>query len=141
MKYEDPENVQDIIKDIFKMKTIQDIVDLLNTLYPSFIRDKLEEYSKDYPHFDINWRGMCLTLKVKKAYILIVDEFHIDEKHILLQTFCEVLTQAGFIIRKYTEFFPCAVCKSALPTEEIYTKLVTAKVKTPSEWDKKCISC
>jgi len=141
MKYLDPENLESIIKDIMLMKTVQDVVNKLKEVYPDFIIDTLEEYSNDYPHFDINWRGMCYTLKVKKAFILIVDDFIEDDKHILIKTFCEVLTQAGFILRRQTEFIPCSVCKYALPTEEMYNKLKEANVRVPATWNNKCTTC
>ena len=141
MKYEDPENLEVLIKEIFKMKTVQEIIDMLSVIYPEFITARLEEYSKDYPHFDINWRGMCMTLKVKKTLILLVDYFPSDDKHILLKTFCEVLTQSGFIIRRNTEFFPCSVCNHALPNNTFFDKLKSLDIKTPEKWDTKCSTC
>jgi hypothetical protein len=139
--YADPENSQDIVKDIFRLKTIQEVMDKITSLYPTFICSKLEEYSKDYPHFDINWRGMCMTLKVKKAHILLVDEVPDDDKHILINSFCEILTQSGFIIRKSSEFFPCSVCCCAIPSENIYNKLKELKISVPEKWNKHCVDC
>lgn len=83
MNYEDPENVEEIIKSIFPLKSIQEIFDLINKIYPTLIKDRLEEFSKDYPHYDINWRSLCATLKIRKAYILLFDEYVEDEKRIL----------------------------------------------------------
>lgn len=141
MKYSDPENLENIIKEIMLMKTVQHVVDKLKELYPDFIIDTLEDYSTDYPHFDINWRGMCFALKVKKAFILIVDDFVEDDNHILIKTFCEVLTQAGFILRRKTEFIPCSVCKFALPSKDMYDKLKEANIRVPTVWNNKCTTC
>jgi len=141
MSYKDPENVQDIIKSIIKMKTIKDIHELLMSTYPTFLKDTLEEYSEDYPQFDINWRGLCMSLKIRKAFILLVDDWSEDDDHLLLKTFCEIFTQAGFIIRKYTDFFPCPVCKRVLPSEEMYNKLKESNMKVPDNWLPKCIKC
>ena len=129
------------MKSIIKMKTIKDIHELLMSIYPTFIKNTLEEYSKDYPQFDINWRVLCLSLKVRKAYILLVNEWEEDDDHLLLKTFCEIFTQAGFVIRKYTEFFPCPVCKHLLPSEEMYNKLKESKMKVPDLWLAKCSEC
>ena len=141
MIYEDPENIQDIIKDIMKLQTVKEIYDLLLTIYPDFIINILLNYSKDYPHFDINWIGMCKTLKVSKAQIILVDEYPQDDNHILLKLFSELLTQAGFVIRKYTEFFPCPICNSGLPSNVIYNKLKENDIDIPEKWDKKCVKC
>ena len=132
MTYEDPENLGEIIKDIIQMKSVQEILNLLSTVYPTFIKNTVAEYSTDYPHFDINWRGMCATLKVQKAIIILVDIVPEDDTHILIKTFCEVLTQAGFIVRRYTDFFPCNKCDKLLPSEEIYSKLKEMKIKIDS---------
>jgi len=141
MNYKDPDNVQDIIKSIIKMKTIKEIHELLMSLYPTFLKDTLEEYSSDYPQFDINWRGLCLSLKVRKAFILLVDDWEEDDEHLLLKTFCEIFTQAGFIIRKHTDFIPCPVCKHVLPSQEMYNKLKENKMNVPDVWLSKCSKC
>ena len=141
MKYQDPENTQNIVKDIMKLQTVKEIYDLLLSIYPDFVINVLSEYSKDYPHFDVNWRGMCETLKVSKAQIILVDDYLDNGKHVLLKVFLELLTQAGFVIRKYTEFFPCSVCNAALPSDFIYYKLKENKIQVPDKWDKKCSSC
>ena len=141
MKYEDPENIQEIIKDIFQLKTVKEIIDLLKTIYPDFVIAFLNNYSKDYPHFENNWKGMCLTLNVKPAQIIIVDDYEDNSNYLLLKTFAELLTQSGFIIRKYTEFNPCSVCNLAIPSPIIYNKLKESKIKVPEVWDTKCSSC
>jgi hypothetical protein len=141
MKYRDPDKIEDIMKEIVSSKTVQHVNNVIKEIYPEFILHKIDEYSKDYPHFDVNWRGLCLALKVKKAYILIVDEFSEDDEHILIKTFCEIMTQAGFIIRKKGEFFPCSTCGHALPTEDIDEKLKELNIKVPEKWDTKCTYC
>lgn len=143
MKYSDPDKdtLQNTVKDIIQSKSIQDVFDLLHKIYPGFVINKLDEYSTDYPHFDKNWRAMCLSLKTRKASIVLVDDFEQDDEHILVKTFCEILTQSGFIVRKYTEFFPCSQCNSAIPNEEIYDKLKEANIKTPDKWSKSCVIC
>ena len=141
MKYEDPENMEAVVKDLMTLQTIKEIYDLLLKIYPDFVINVLSKYSTDYPHFDINWRGICETLKVPKAQIILVDDHPEDDKHFLVKTFSEILTQAGFIIRRYTEFVPCTVCNSALPTEPIYNKLKENKIKVPEKWDTKCSTC
>jgi len=139
--YQDPENIEEIVKDIFKQKTIKDIYDMLNKIFPDFIVNVLTTFSGDYPHFDQNWAGMCIALKVNKAQIMLVKNYVEDDNHLLLKTFCEVFTQAGFVIRRYTEFFPCSVCNKVLPNEFAYNKLKELNIKVPEKWDTKCSNC
>jgi hypothetical protein len=141
MKYQDPENIESVMKDILKLQTVKEVYDLLLTIYPDFVINVLSSYSKDYPHFDLNWRGMCETLKVQKAQIILVDQYPENDQHLLLKTFSEILTQAGFIIRKYTEFIPFSLCQAALQSEYIYNKLKENNIKTPEKWDIKCSTC
>lgn len=141
MKYGDPDNLQDIIKDIFQLKTVKEIIELFKVIHPDFILAYLDNYSKDYPHFENNWKGMCLTLKVKPAQIIIVDDYLDDVDHQLIKTFAELLTQSGFIIRKYTEFNPCPVCSLAIPNPYIYKKLKESNIKVPEEWKLHCSTC
>jgi hypothetical protein len=141
MQYEDPENVQDIIKQIFTLKTIKEINDLFLSVFPTFIINVLNNYSKDYPHFENNWKGMCLTLNIKPALIILIDDYEENEKHILVKTFLELLTQAGFIVRKNIEFIPCSICNAVLPNENIYNKLKELNIKVPEKWDTKCSTC
>ena len=141
MSYKDPENVGNIIKSIIKMKTIKEIHELLMNMYPTFLKNTFEEYSKDYPQFDINWTGLCMALKTRKAFILLVDDWEEDDDHLLLKTFCEIFTQAGFIVRKYKDFFPCPTCKHVLPTQDTYNKLKESKIKVPDIWLSKCKNC
>ena len=141
MKYSDPENIQDICKDIMKLQTVKEIYDLLLSIYPGIVINVMDSYSNDYPHFEINWSGICDTLKVKKAQIIVLDEYPEDDSHLLLKIFSEVLTQAGFVLRKYTEFIPCTVCNRALPNNYIYYKLKENKIKVPESWSTKCSNC
>jgi hypothetical protein len=141
MTYSDPENKEDIMKEIIKSPTIKEVVELINGIFPGFLRYTLPSYSKDYPHYDINWQAMCMTMKTKKAAVILVDDFPEDESHILAKTFCEIFTQAGFMVRKYTEFLPCIECGAAIPTEESYEKLKELKISVPTKWYKKCSTC
>jgi hypothetical protein len=141
MNYSDPENIEEVVKDILKLKTIKEINDLLDKIYPDFIVNTMTGYSRDYPHFDVNWRAMCDTLKVDKAQILLTQNFPDDDKHLLVKTFCEVLTQSGFIVRRHTEFFPCSVCNLALPNENLYNILIDKKIPAPQKWLNKCSTC
>lgn len=139
--YSDPENTQDIMKYIVKSKTMKDVNDLLEKTFPNFVVNSLAGYSKDYPHLDINWQAMCETLKVDKAQIILTQDYPDDTQHSLVKTFCEILTQSGFIVRKHTEFIPCSVCNLALPSESVHTKMKENKVPCPSVWSNKCSSC
>lgn len=141
MTYEDPENIFEICKDIVSCPTIQGILDKLKEIFPTFIKHTKLEYSKDYPHFDVNWRAMCTSLNTRKAYILLVDEFVEDDSHILIKTFCEVLTQAGFVVRPESSYVVCPSCDSVIPSFEMYNKMKLNRVRVPHTWSNQCIDC
>ena len=141
MLYKDPQNIQEITKEILLSKNIQNIIDILNKTFPNFIIETLSDFSEDYPHFDLNWTAICFSLKVRKAFILLVDDFEEDSEHILIKMFCEILTQAGFVVRKNKDFQPCLICKKVLPNKGMYEKMKDHKVAVPKEWNDTCKKC
>ena len=141
MTYEDPENITDICKEITVCPTINDLLNKLREIFPGFVKGIYRDYCEDYPHFDVNWRSMCLSLKIRKADILLVDDFPENDTHILIKTFCEVLTQGGFVVRPFSSYVICNFCDKVIPSKYMYDKLKAAGIKVPSTWNNACSKC
>ena len=97
--YQDPENIDEIIEELKRSKTIENVVDLINRVYPTWILYYLRKYSEDYPHLQSNWENYCNEQKVRPAHIMIINEFLIDKNHTLIGVFAELFTICGFIVR------------------------------------------
>lgn len=140
-KYIDPENVQEIIENVKNCPTIKDINDLINKIFPDWILYYLVKYSDDYPHLEYNWNSTVKTYNLRKGKILIVDEIVKDDSHLLIDLFCNIYTQIGFIVRTKDEILPCKVCDKAIPSQESYNKMKELNMNIPEKWDSKCINC
>lgn len=140
-KYIDPKNVKEIIESIKNCPTIKDINDLISKIFPDWILYYLVKYSDDYPHLEYNWNSAVNTYNLKKGKIIVVDEIKKDDSHSLVNLFCNIYTQVGFIVRDKTEIIPCEVCDKAIPAEELYNKMKKQNLNIPSKWNSKCIKC
>lgn len=139
--YLDPQELLEILDKIRTFSTVKEVVDFINEIYPGWIITVLNRYSTDYRQIERNWITIAEKNNNRTAQIIIVDEIIFDDKHILVRTFAELLTRAGFSVRQKNEWFPCSVCNSALPEKWIYDKLKENNVSIPENWDRKCSSC
>ena len=99
------------------------------------------KYSDDYPHLESNWNSVIEKYNIKKGKIMIVDEIISDENHTLINLFCNIYTQVGFIVRSKNELIPCKVCDKAIPSEESYNKMKKLNIIVPDEWQVICKNC
>jgi hypothetical protein len=139
--YIDPHNTDKIIDEIKSFQTLGDIKPLLDETFPTWIITTMPKYSLDYPYLQQNWEKICEQCKISPSQIMIVDSINMDSQHTLLLTFCEVLTRAGFCVRRKEEFFPCKVCNSALPNVQLYDILKQKGFKVPDNWSQLCSEC
>jgi hypothetical protein len=143
-KYKNPDKdtTESIIKCIKEAETHDDVIKIINSIFPNWIIGCSKKYSADYPHFTKNWESVCNKIKCKPLDIVIIDEFvFYNKEYSLIQMFCEVLTLFGHSVRRKEEFFECKYCSNILPTEPIYNKLRNAKIAVPPYWSMKCKSC
>lgn len=123
---------------IIEYETIQDVFKLIESKYPDWILDVLDNYSTDYPELTKNWNILCDVFKAKPQKILLVSVFDLDDHF----SFAELLTQVGFIVRTHHEFHPCLKCRSAIPSEFLYKKLKEKNSKNiPEIYRLNCSSC
>ena len=140
-KYIDPKNVEEIIETIKNCPTVKHINDLIDKIVPGWILYYLVKYSDDYPHLEYNWKSSIEKYNLRKGKIIVVDEIKKDDSHSLINLFCNIYTQIGFIVRDKTEIIPCKVCDKAIPCEKSYNKMKELNLNVPSEWNSKCVKC
>ena len=142
-KYNDPENLEEILSKIKSAPTLGDIKPILESLYPTWIIGSMKGYSKDYPLLQKNWETICDLSKVKPLEIIIVDFilYNQDKKHTLLHVFAEILTKSGFCVRSKDEFSPCKKCNLAIPSDVLYDMMKKNHHNIPFRWSPVCEKC
>ena len=135
-----------VFDDLRKLPTLQDVLDFYNSRFPGWIIDILDEFSNDYPHLNKNWDSFCSSLKppVSRKKIFIVKKLETEYEI----AFAELLTTSGFIVREMCDFNPCPKCARAVPTKQLYFKMISKHTvpsdnysDIPKEWKKECLSC
>lgn len=141
-KYRDPDNMEEIIERVKNTEKHNDVVDIINKVFPGWILGWPKKYSKDYIHFQNNWEFVCKKTNSSPLRVVIVDKIVFDDPNYkLVRMFCELLTLCGHSVRRKEEFIGCKVCGDAIPTHEIYKQLVDRKINVPSFWNLKCVDC
>ena len=145
-KYKNPYNSESILTFIKEAKTHDEVIKIINNVFPSWIIGCSKQYSVDYPHFTRNWESVCTKIppagSCKPLDIIIIDELVFNDKDwSLIQMFSELLTMFGHSVRRKEEFFECKFCGNILPTEIVYKKLKNAGVPVPLFWSMKCKNC
>ena len=140
-KYKNPENKDVIFKKILESKTCGDLYELIKQVYPDWICGNIKSYSKDYPHLQQNWEYVCNKINTKHTEILVVNYIGKGDDYTLLNTFCELMTTAGFCVRRKEELIGCYVCGLAIPVLELWKEFHTKGLPVPSQWSKQCSNC
>lgn len=142
-KYEDPENVTELLKELHTLENMGDISDFISHVYPDWIVTVMKTFCSDYPQLSRNWAKICKDLNVPKAQILIVEEVFSDtEYHSLISHLCELFTRAGFVVRRKREYIPCTRCNNAaIPSQITYKTMKEMNVPVPDMWHDTCKQC
>ena len=140
--YLDPLNMEDIIVSIKNAEKHYEVIDIINSTFPSWILGCPKKYSKDYKHFQNNWQFVCNKSGCQPLNIVIVDmiEFN-DKNYTLIKLFAEILTVFGHSVRRKEEFIECKACGDAIPTQLVYNQLVERKIDVPVFWSARCKDC
>jgi hypothetical protein len=136
-----PEYTETIVNSLKDAENHNKVVEIIESVFPSWIIGCSKKYSNDYPNFTSNWNSVCNKIGCKPLDIVIVDDLVFDKEYSLIQMFSELLTMFGHSVRRKEEFFECRFCKSVLPTQNIYNKLQECKIKVPEFWSMKCKNC
>lgn len=143
ISYLDPN--EDLLKNIFESlknsKTSDEIQNVIETTFPGWLINSTDKYSDDYPTLQNNWLKICDMIDTTPKKIVIVDDIYFDEKHLLINIFCERMTREGYIVRRKCELQCCEVCKSAIPTFDLYLIMKQKGLSVPKEWRRKCKNC
>ena len=139
-EFKNPLNTESIIDSIRNYPNdTEKVIEIIATVFPTWIQNCLKHFSKDYSQFEKNWEKVCSNLKTVKTQIILIKYISLEEDYSLIRFFCDILTSRGFLVRTYDELFPCEVCEKALPTEKIYA-ILDKKFK-PEKWSTMCSEC
>ena len=121
--------------------TEEDIEKIIGEYYEGWILFFVAKYSDDYPHFEKNWKTLCIIQKINPKKIILVSDIVFDKDHTVLVKLCEILTQYGYVVRRASEFIMCPRCESCLPSKDIWHLLKEKKFPVPNVWRNRCSKC
>lgn len=133
--YEDPDNIEELKKQLTEKRTLKDVLDFVNTIFPGWVVDFVDKYSDKYPFFTENWHKTCAEAKVKPTQIMIVDKVDFTEGHDLLKIFGELFTKSGFSVKCKDHLLRCPRCEAIYPTSEMHTILKEGGSNIPEVWE------
>lgn len=139
--YTDPVDGINIAARFFGMNDSDEIAALIESTFPGWLLKDSPEYSKDYKFLQKNWEIICEHAKVEPRKIVIVDDIVFDTSHKLIVIFCEGMSKRGYVVRRKNELGLCTKCSRAIPTEEMWEKMQSARMDVPSVWSPKCSNC
>lgn len=139
-KYKDPSNVQNIKEEIKNSPTVKEIKNIIDRVFPEWIKGIIEDYSDDYIDLKRNWLSVCLKHNTEPKAILLVDFISFHDDYSLIKIFCEIFTQLGFCVRSWKELFGCQKCGKALPQRQFYN-IIKKQYSVPDEWRNTCVGC
>lgn len=144
MEFEDTVENLECIPKLRECKTMEDIRNLVNTTFPTWISGIYKKYSTDYPFLSVSHSTFCKALKTTPKDIILVT-FIPDEGLLgfsVLQKFLDTFTCNGFVVRRDTEFSPCPECNSLIPDKSLHIKMYFMKPdETPKKWASYCRDC
>jgi hypothetical protein len=120
-------------KDINELEQIIDKISFLNeydilsyayTLLPGWILHKTSSYTSEYSHLQHNWNELCRRWNTTPKYILAVSFMPMNNNfkgYTILQTFCNLLTKGGYVIRSHLHVAACQKCERMMISRDVWT--------------------
>lgn len=139
--FSDPENKDEIIKKINEISDKEKVQSYIEKIFPNWLMFSCAKYCDDYPHLSSNWHTVCKLSKTTPKKIVLVQDIKFDKKHEVVKTFCEIMTQKGYAVRRAGEFVVCRHCRSAIPSKDVWYLLKDRKMPVPSVWSDTCNTC
>lgn len=137
-----------------KELTPGDILSYIHSTTQGWIRDVSDGYSDDYSVLTANWERVCECIRHRAgvscfpAQIVMVNHLDMrstDKENVFFQKLCDRMTQFGYCVRRAEELQLCPVCSKAIPTEELYNRIVQSESPIASQlpriWSERCDSC
>jgi hypothetical protein len=142
-KYENPENVEDVICKLRNSPTLKDVDLVIKEVYPDWMVTVIDKYSSDYKSLTKTWEKTVMKAGVPQAKIIIVDYLPVvnDKKYSLILSLAEIFTQSGFMVRRKGDFMSCTKCLSVLPSKTLHSKMKNSVKIVPDVWSDHCTSC
>ena len=137
----DPPNKNEILQQLHTLSNAKDTVKFIETHFPGWLILSLNNYSKDYPHFQANWEKICQMANTTPQKIVLVSDIKFDEEHVATSVMAEFMTRNGYCVRRAAEFVACAECESAIPCQDLWVLLRNKGMPVPSNWSNHCSGC
>ena len=131
-KYSDPSNTEEILKELKSSSTLGEVNTLINRVFPRWQVCVLTGFCDGYPHLKTNWEILCKRMNAAPAQVLVVRDLSFDDDHLLLRSFVECLTRAGFAVKRMVDYVPCVKCnKVAVPTPPVHNMMKEKGIPVP----------
>jgi hypothetical protein len=144
IKYKDPDNVDVVMEQIRRAPTIGDVKEIADKIFPKWIVAVAPDYCPDYSEFLKTWDFLCSRLACKKQCVLIVEYLIFEDPnndYTLIRHLGELLTRAGYSVRRQEEFVGCTECHKAIVSPILYEILKKQQIPVPEIWTQKCSNC
>ena len=140
--YLDPSNTNEILEELKNAENHNQVIDLIQTTFPTWMIGYPKKYCSDYPHLQKNWKYVLKSSGKSPLNVIIVDFLDFENpKYTLTKVFAELLSLFGHSVRRKEEFIGCNVCGDAIPNNNIYNQLKERGLTVPGVWSTKCSSC
>lgn len=140
-EFKDTNNKQDIIAHAQELKTKEDFQNYIEEIFPGWLQYVATEYSPDYSYLNDNWKKICEMNNVEPQKIVLVKSIQFDDDHKILQSFCELMTRRGYVVRRTSEFTLCGKCHRILPVIEVWHLMKEKGLPVPRRYSQFCRGC
>lgn len=147
-----------VLNELDACTTDEEVYLLIKKTFPDWLVSYTNAYCPDYKHLPRNWEAICKQNNTTPKTIVFVKDVsfakggsgggmaarrstsHLNEEFVK-QTFCEMMTKKGYVVRRESEFQPCTVCTKAIPCIQVWHLMKEKQMPVPKEWADKCSSC
>lgn len=132
-RFRDPKD-QDLLHELYmeirEIKSGEEALEFARKYAPDWIICEANSFAKMYSRLTTNWNTICNSLNTRPQKILLVEEIHFrNSEHTIMEMICEILTRAGFCVRRKCEFDTCSQCDSVIFSIEMFETLSRKRKK------------
>jgi len=106
-----------IIEHMKTCKTIGDVIEYIQEVFPSWIVDEVKGFSDDHPELTKLWEEDCKQNNTKPHKIFLVEEIHDGE---IMTLFMNFLSTCGIAVQQHNHFRKCKKTQKITPI--LYSK-------------------
>ena len=125
-----------MIAELYELRTIKDVFDKVNEVYPNWIIDILDDYADEYECLKRSWIIVLEEKKIPRQKIIVISDVSNEDQ----MAICELLSSSGFLVRTKDEIQPCGEdkCGLALITQDRFNHIKAKNTNLPVYWRSKC---